>query len=72
MSERIRYLARGVAIIFAAFVVLYSIGAVYDSWNMSVNWSMAAYYDRLGRLLVVGGWLTVIAFLLSDLAKPRK
>lgn len=72
MSERIRYLTRGAVIIFVTFVVLYAIGAVYDSWNTSADWSMAAYHDRLGRLLVFGGWLTVIAFLLSDVAKRRK
>lgn len=72
MNERVRHLLKGILIIIVAFIALYAIGAAYDyGRNADSVWTIGAYHGRLGRLLVFSGWITVIAFLLADLAKRR-
>jgi hypothetical protein len=63
---------RGTLVIVAAFVVLYSLGIAWDYYERSSGWSLAAYHDRLGRLLIFGGSLTIVAFLLEVLVKAKR
>jgi hypothetical protein len=64
-------LVKGLIGIALAVALLYALGAAHDATRTESGWSFELYHGRLGYLLLFGGWLAVLGFLVERLIKWR-